>query len=81
MKTETLYDAFLNCLINKEFKTKEDYIAFKGAEFGAKWQQERSYSKEDMKICWQEATEDMRKQFSTSYSGMTFEKFIEHYKK
>ena len=49
MKQETLYEAFLNCLINKEFKTKEDYIAFKGAEFGAKWQQERSYSDEDVK--------------------------------
>ena len=40
-KQETLYDAFLNCLINKEFKTKEDYIAFRSAEFGAKWQQEQ----------------------------------------
>ena len=40
-KQETLYDAFLNCLINKEFKTKEDYIAFRGAKFGAKWQQEQ----------------------------------------
>jgi hypothetical protein len=48
MKQETLYDAFLNCLINKEFKTKEDYIAFKGAEFGAKWQQEKSYSQEEV---------------------------------
>jgi hypothetical protein len=49
MKQETLYEAFLNCLINKEFKTKEDYIAFKGAEFGAKWQQERSYNEEEVK--------------------------------
>jgi hypothetical protein len=49
MQQETLYEAFLNCLINKEFKTKEDYIAFKGAEFGAKWQQERSYSEEEVK--------------------------------
>jgi hypothetical protein len=56
MKQETLYEAFLNCLINKEFKTKEDYIAFKGAEFGAKWQRERSYSEEEVedfiyKVC------------------------------
>lgn len=34
-----------------------------------------------MKTELEEAAEDMRKQFSTSYSGMTFEKFIEHYKK
>jgi hypothetical protein len=40
IEKETLYDAFLKCLPNKEFKTKEDYIAFKGAEFGAKWQKE-----------------------------------------
>jgi hypothetical protein len=55
MKQETLYEAFLNCLINKEFKTKEDYIAFKGAEFGAKWQQERSYSEEEVKFIISEA--------------------------
>ena len=47
-KQKTLYDAFLNCLINKEFETKEDYIAFKGAEFGAKWQQEKMYSEEEV---------------------------------
>jgi hypothetical protein len=41
MKEENIYDAFLNCLINKEFKTKEDYIAFKGAEFGANWQKQK----------------------------------------
>ena len=55
MKQETLYEAFLNCLINKEFKTKEDYIAFKGAEFGAKWQRERSYSEEEVKFIISEA--------------------------
>ena len=55
MKQETLYEAFLNCLINKEFKTKEDYIAFKGAEFGAKWQQERRYSEEEVKFIISEA--------------------------
>jgi len=38
------------------------------------------YSEEDMKKCWQEATEDMRKQFSTSYAGMTFEKWFEEFK-
>lgn len=42
--------------------------------------QEESYSEEDMKKCWQEATEDMRKQFSTSYAGMTFEKWFEQFK-
>ena len=55
MEQETIYEAFLNCLINKEFKTKEDYIAFKGAEFGAKWQRERSYSEEEVKFIISEA--------------------------
>lgn len=39
-----------------------------------------AYSEEDMKKCWKEATEDMRKQFSTSYAGMTFEKWFEKIK-
>lgn len=41
MIQETLEEAFKNCLINKEFEVQADYIAFKGAEFGAKWQQEQ----------------------------------------
>jgi hypothetical protein len=49
IKEETIYDAFLKCLPNKKFETKEDYIAFKGAEFGAKWQKERMYSEEEIR--------------------------------
>jgi hypothetical protein len=75
-KQETLEEAAENFIPKSNKWTIKDIFIE-----GAKWQQERSYSEEDMKRSWQEATEDMRKQFSTSYSGMTFEKFIEHYKK
>jgi hypothetical protein len=76
LKQETLEEAF------KKWTDKQNaYDKFDVLRFGAKWQAERMYSEEDMKRCWQEATEDMRKQFSTSYSGMTFEKFIEQFKK
>ena len=75
-KQETLYDAFLNCLINKEFKTKEDYIAFKGAEFGAKWQQERSYSEEEViKILYQFHYDLVNSNFDTK------EEWFEQFKK
>jgi len=47
---------------------------------GSRAQAKLMYSEEDMKKCWQEATEDMRKQFSTSYAGMTFEKWFEKIK-
>ena len=83
MKQETLEEAKYNAY--KEYwnenhtqEVKSNFLtAFK---LGAKWQQERMYSEEDMKKCWQEATEDMRKQFSTSYAGMTFEKWFEQFK-
>ena len=76
MKQETLYEAFLNCLINKEFKTKEDYIAFKGAEFGAKWQQERSYSEEEViKILYQFHYDLINSNFDTK------EEWFEQFKK
>ena len=73
---KTLYDAFLNCLINKEFKTKEDYIAFRGAEFGARWQQERSYNKEDLKDAFQSG-------FTNGFNinSVTFEEWFEQFKK
>jgi hypothetical protein len=76
MKQETLYEAFLNCLINKEFKTKEDYIAFKGAEFGAKWQRERSYSEEEViKILYQFHYDLINSNFDTK------EEWFEQFKK
>lgn len=68
-KTEVLTIQLIIDTIKNEFVDKE-----------IKWQQERMYSEEDMKKCWQEATEDMRKQFSTSYAGMTFEKWFEQFK-
>lgn len=51
-----------------------------GFENGKNYQVEKMYSEEDMKKCWKEATEDMRKQFSTSYAGITFEQWFEQFK-
>jgi hypothetical protein len=77
MKQETLYEAFLNCLINKEFKTKEDYIAFKGAEFGVKWQQERSYSEEEVRLMLKELSTDLYE----IYPLQSLEEWFEQFKK
>jgi hypothetical protein len=48
MKKETLEEAF-NKIVDSS-----DYVLFDYASFeeGAKWQQERSYSEEDMKESW-----------------------------
>lgn len=72
-KQETLYKAFLNCLINKEFKTKEDYIAFKGAEFGAKWQQEQ-----DKKFF---SLDDLKEAFAMGRTNATIKDFNTKFKK
>jgi hypothetical protein len=74
MEQETLYNAFLNCLINKEFKTKEDYIAFRGAEFGAKWQQERSYSEDDLEEAFKSGFTNCYNHNNTTF-GEWFEQF------
>jgi len=80
-KQETLYEAFLNCLINKEFKTKEDYIAFKGAEFGAKWQQERSYSEEEVGEILYKAFGECGKHYSLMLDGAFIDRLFKQFKK
>lgn len=80
MKQETLYEAFLNCLINKEFKTKEDYIAFKGAEFGAKWQQERSYSEEEVQVKLYECLGYFAQKHNIIINGSEIDQWFEQFK-
>jgi len=66
MKKETLEEAF-NKIVDSS-----DYVLFDYASFeeGAKWQQERSYSEEDMEIA-----------FGTiSTNWISFEEFIEQFK-
>ena len=49
---------------------------------GAKWQQERSYSEEDMRTAWNSSEQNMRFNFSSSlYKNITFEQWIEQFKK
>ena len=49
---------------------------------GVKWQQERSYSEEDMRTAWNSSEQNMRFNFSSSlYKNITFEQWIEQFKK
>ena len=41
----------------------------------------KTYTEQDLKECYQFAQNDMRKCFSSSYSGMTFEQYISQKKK
>jgi hypothetical protein len=48
---------------------------------GAKWQQERSYSEEDLKCAWDSSDQNMRFQFSSSaYKAITFKQWLEKFK-
>ena len=48
---------------------------------GAKWQQERSYSEEDMQTAWNSSEQNMRFQFSSSaYKNITFKQWLEVFK-
>jgi len=47
---------------------------------GAKWQQERSYSEEDLECAWSSSEQNMR--YSTwypAYKGITFKQWLEKY--
>ena len=81
----------MNC---KEIETLEegfdrifdsiDYIEFDYASFeqGAKWNQERSYSEEDMQTAWNSSEQNMRFTFSSSlWKNITFEQWLEQFKK
>lgn len=49
---------------------------------GAKWQQERSYSEEDLKSAWNASDINMHSQFSSSaYKAITFNQWFEQFKK
>jgi hypothetical protein len=48
---------------------------------GAKWQQERMYSEEDMKKCWNAAYIDALAIDEETYKPLFFEDFIKQHKK
>ena len=61
---------------------EEDYyISFLSFIEGAKYQQERSYSEEDLECAWNSSNQNMRFQFSSSaYKGITFKQWLEKFK-
>lgn len=63
-----------------EYKGEEQDPWFDFME-GAKWQQERSYSEEDLECAWNSSDQNMRFQFSSSaYKGITFKQWLEKFK-
>jgi len=87
-KQETIEEAANIFLSN----TKQEFYFKKGSllwkylisliELGAKWQQERSYSEEDMKTAWDSSEQNMRFTFSSSmYRNISFEQWFEQFKK
>jgi hypothetical protein len=80
MKQETLEEAADRYFPFAEKIGGETYTAFRGFMTGTKWQQERSYSEEDMKSSFQVG-------FNVGYndeespSYLTFEEWIKEYKK
>jgi hypothetical protein len=62
-----------------EYKGEEQDPWFDFIE-GAKWQQERSYSLEDLECAWNSSDQNMRFQFSSSaYKAITFKQWLEKY--
>ena len=75
MKQETLKEAAKRLFPNE----MEEYDIFL---IGARWQQERSYSEEDMRTAWNSSEQNMRFNFSSSvYKNITFEQWFEQFKK
>jgi hypothetical protein len=75
MKQETLEEAAERLHPEEwDWREREIFIA------GAKWQQERSYSVEDLECAWNSSDQNMRFQFSSSaYKGITFKQWLEKY--
>ena len=75
LKQETLEEA----MIKNGYHDKEsDNLWREGAEFGAKWQQERSYSEEDLKAAWIHGAIRSPEEFKHLNN---FDVWLEHFKK
>ena len=59
----------------------EDAIFKQGFIDGAKWMQERMYSQEDMKKCWNASYVDAMSLDDINYKPLFFEDFMEQLKK
>ena len=79
MKQETIEEAAENHA--KIFQFPFDCDPAETFITGAKWQQERSYSLEDLECAWNSSDQNMRFQFSSSaYKGITFKQWLEKFK-
>ena len=79
MKQETIEEAAENHA--KIFQFPFDCDPAETFINGAKWQQERSYSVEDLECAWNSSDQNMRFQFSSSaYKGITFKQWLEKFK-
>jgi hypothetical protein len=79
-KQETLEEA-----IKREYETRKFNSDFpfdpQSFKLGAKWQQKRMYSEEDMEMCWNASYIDATALDDINYKPLFFEDFIEQFKK
>jgi hypothetical protein len=84
-KQETLEEAAHKALIDYGIKYKGEKLNISEVEklmvSMAKWQQERSYSEEDLRTAWNSSAQNMRFTFSSSaYRNISFEQWFEQFK-
>ncbi len=83
MKQETVEEVAETFWLNDN--TMSDYVRqayVTGFLTGAKWQQKRMYSEEDMRTAWNSSEQNMRFTFSSSlWKNITFEQWLEQFKK
>lgn len=79
-KQETLEEA-----IKREYETRKFNSDFpfdpQSFKLGAKWQQERMYSEENMEMCWNASYIDATALDDINYKPLFFEDFIKQFKK
>jgi hypothetical protein len=82
MNKETIEEAAKDFVLSHDFSliTTQNHLANRCFQLGAKWQKERMYSEEDMKIAWTNGNNYHRGSLIAS-SQLTFEKTIEQLKK
>jgi hypothetical protein len=75
--TETLEEAAINCWAEGAWDNRDDFTD--GFVEGAKWQEQKMYSEEDMQKCW-DASKRFERPLSEGYAP-NFNQFIEQFKK
>jgi hypothetical protein len=83
MKKQETLEEFIKEILQDEFFTNiaEYKKAERLIEIGAKWQQERMYSEENMEMCWNASYIDATALDDINYKPLFFEDFIKQFKK